>query len=67
VQLNDTVTCGDQLMKPKHATDLLNYSSIDVRNVTTPRKVDMDFRTTSAAGTAMVKRLRFYGLPLDAQ
>jgi hypothetical protein len=54
-------------MKPKHTTDLLNYSSIDVRNLTTPRKVDMDFRTTNAAGTATVKRLRFYGLPLDQQ
>jgi len=69
VQLNDDPSCisGQQLMKPKHATDLLNYSSIDVRNLTTPRKVDMDFRTTNAAGTAKVRRLRFYGLPLDAQ
>jgi len=69
VQLNDNASyiCGQQLMKPKDATDLLNYSSIDIRNLTTPRKVDMDYRTTNAAGTAMVKRLRFYGLPLDAQ
>lgn len=67
VQLNNSATCGDQLMKPKHATDLLNYSSIDIRNLTTPRTVDMDYRTTNAAGTAKVKRLRFYGLPLDGQ
>jgi len=67
VQLNDSHTSGQQLMKPKHSTDLLNYSSIDVCNLTTPRKVDMDFRTTNAAGTAKVKRLRFYGLPLDQQ
>jgi Zn-dependent metalloprotease len=67
VQLNDTTTCAQQLMKPKHATDLLNFSSIDVRNLTTPRRVDMDYRTTNAAGTAKVRRNRFYGLPLDAQ
>ena len=67
VQLNDTFTSGQQLMKPKHSSDLLNYSSIDVRNLTTPRKVDMDFRTTNVGGTAKVRRLRFYGLPLDAQ
>jgi len=67
VQLNNGPICGQQLMRPKHTTDLLNYSSIDVRALTTTRKVDMDFRTTNAAGTAMVKRLRFYGLPLDAQ
>jgi len=67
VQLNNTSTCGDQLMKPKDVTDLLNYSSIDIRNLTTPRTVDMDWRTTNSAGTAKVKRLRFYGLPLDAQ
>jgi len=67
VQLNNSATCGDQLMRPKHATDLLNYSSIDIRSLTTPRTVDMDWRTTNAAGTAKVKRLRFYGLPLDAQ
>jgi hypothetical protein len=67
VQLNDGATCGQQLMRPKDVTDLLNYSSIDIRNLTTPRKVDMDWRTTNAAGTAKVKRLRFYGLPLDAQ
>jgi len=69
VQLESTATytCGDQLMRPKDVTDLLNYSSIDVRNLTTPRKVDMDFRTTNAAGTAKVRRLRFYGLPLDQQ
>jgi len=66
VQLNDSTTCGRQLMKPKDVTDLLNYSSIDVQNLTTPRKVDMDYRTTNAEGTAKVKRLRFYGLPLDA-
>jgi len=65
VQLNDGPICGQQLMKPKHSTDLLNYSSIDIRNLTTPRKVDMDWRTTNAAGTAKVRRLRFYGLPLD--
>jgi hypothetical protein len=67
VQLNNSATCGDQLMRPKDATDLLNFSSIDVRNLTTARMVDMDWRTTNAAGTAKVKRLRFYGLPLDAQ
>jgi len=65
VQLNDVATCGDQIMRPKDISDLLNYSSIDVRNLTTPRKVDMDYRTTNAGGTAKVKRLRFYGLPLD--
>jgi len=67
VQLNNTSTCGDQLMKPKDVSDLLNYSSIDVRSLTTSRTVDMDWRTTNSAGTAKVKRLRFYGLPLDAQ
>jgi len=67
VQLNDSSICGQQLMKPKDATDLLNYSSIDVRSLTAPRKVDMDFRTTNVGGTAKVRRLRFYGLPLDAQ
>jgi len=67
VQLNDSAVCGDQLMRPKHTTDLLNYSSIDIRALTTPRKVDMDYRTTNSAGIAMVKRMRFYGLPLDAQ
>jgi len=67
VQLNNAATCAQQLMKPKDSTDLLNFSSIDIRNLTTPRQVDMDFRTTSVAGTAKVRRLRFYGLPLDAQ
>jgi len=67
VQLNDSVICGQQLMKPKDIMDLLNYSSIDIRSLTTPRMVDMDFRTTNLSGTAKVKRLRFYGLPLDAQ
>jgi len=67
VQLNDTYICGQQLMKMKDLTDLLNYSSIDVRSLTTPRQVDMDWRTTDSSGTAIVKRLRFYGLPLDAQ
>jgi len=67
VQLNNTYTCGDQLMRPKDVTDLLNYSSIDIRSLTTPRTVDMDWRTTNSSGTAKVKRLRFYGLPLDAQ
>jgi len=67
VQLNNSADCGDQLMRPKATTDLLNFSSIDVRNLTTPRMVDMDWRTTNSAGTAKVKRLRFYGLPLDAQ
>jgi len=65
VQLNNGPICGQQLMRPKDATDLLNFSSIDIRSLTTPRTVDMDYRTTNAAGTAMVKRLRFYGLPLD--
>jgi len=65
VQLNNTTDSGDQLMRPKDVTDLLNYSSIDVRYLTTPRTVDMDYKTTNAAGTATVKRLRFYGLPLD--
>jgi len=67
VQLNNSVTCADQIMKPKAANDLLNFSSIDIRALTTPRQVDMDYRTTNAAGTAKVRRLRFYGLPLDAQ
>lgn len=67
VQFNNAATCGDQLMRVKSTTDLLNFSSIDVRYVTTPRTVDMDWRTTNATGTAKVKRLRFYGLPLDAQ
>ena len=67
VQLNNTSTCGQQLMKPKNATDLLNFSSIDIRNLTSPRMVDMDWRTTNAGGTAQVRRMRFYGLPLDAQ
>jgi len=67
VQLNNSVTCADQIMRPKDASDLLNFSSIDIRALTTPRQVDMDYRTTNAAGTATVKRLRFYGLPLDAQ
>jgi len=69
-QINDSPAgiCGRQLMKPKDVSDLLNFSSIDVRNLTaSPRKMDMDFRTTSGTGTAKVKRLRFYGLPLDAQ
>jgi len=68
VQLNDAAVCGQQLMKPKDVTDLLNYSSIDVRALAaSPRKVDMDFRTSVSTGTAKVRRLRFYGLPLDAQ
>jgi len=67
VQLNNSVTCGDQLMKPRSATDLLNYSSVDIRSLTSSRMVDMDWRTTGAAGNAKMKRLRFYGLPLDAQ
>jgi hypothetical protein len=69
VQLNDdsACLCGMQLMRPKDVTDLLNYSSIDVRNLNVaPRQIDMDWRTTNAAGTAKVRRLRFYGLPLDA-
>jgi hypothetical protein len=71
-QLNDNPAyiCAQQLMRPKDVTDLLNFSSIDVRKLTAPRQVDMDFRTTrttSSAGNAKVKRLRFYGLPLDAQ
>jgi len=66
-QLNDTSICGQQLMKPRDVSDLLNYSSIDVRNLSTPRKVDMDWRTTNSGGMAKVKRLRFYGLPLDQQ
>jgi len=66
-QFNNTATCGQQLMRPKDASDLLNYSSIDIRSLTTPRTVDMDWRTTNAIGNAKVKRLRFYGLPLDAQ
>jgi len=66
VAFNSGTTCAQQLMRMKNTTDLLNFSSIDVRNVTTPRTVEMDVRTTNAAGTAMVKRLRFYGLPLDA-
>jgi len=68
-QFNDNASyiCGQQLMKLKNVWDLLNYSSIDVRSLTTPRKVDMDFRTTNTTGTAKVKRLRFYGLPLDGQ
>jgi len=65
VQLNNSVTCADQKMRPKAANDLLNFSSIDIRALTTPRQVDMDFRTTNVAGTAKVRRLRFYGLPLD--
>jgi len=67
VQLNNGADCGDQLMRPKATSDLLNFSSIDARNLTTPRTIDMDFKTTNAAGTAKVKRLRFYGLPLDGQ
>jgi len=69
-QLNDSDICAQQLMRPKDVTDLLNFSSIDVRRLTAPSQVDMDFRTTtttSSAGTAKVKRVRFYGLPLDAQ
>jgi hypothetical protein len=65
-QMNDSLTCGSQLMKPKHVTDLLNYSSIDVRgNLTAAPRLDMDWRTTNSAGVAKVKRLRFYALPLD--
>jgi len=67
VQLNNSADCGDQLMRPKATTDLLNFSSIDIRSLAASRTVDMDWRTTNAAGTAKVKRLRFYGLPLDAQ
>jgi len=68
VQLNNTTpNCADQLMKPKAANDLLNFSSIGIYDLTTPRQVDMDFRTSNAAGTAKVRRNRFYGLPLDAQ
>jgi len=67
VQANNASTCGQQLMKPKHPTDLLNFSSIDVLGLTSPHTVDMDWRTTAVSGTAKVKRLRFYGLPLDAQ
>jgi Zn-dependent metalloprotease len=65
VRLNNSVTCADQTMKPKNATDLLNFSSMDVRSLTTSRVVDMDFRTSNVAGTAKVRRNRFYGLPLD--
>jgi hypothetical protein len=66
VMVNDSGTCGLQWMRPKAVTDLLNYSSIDVRRLTSPRKVSMAF-LANGGGTAMVKRLRFYGLPLDAQ
>jgi len=69
VQTNDDLSaiCGQQLMRPKDSSDLLNYSSIDVRSLgVAPRQVDMDWRTTDPAGTAKVRRLRFYGLPLDA-
>jgi len=67
VMLNDNpgTVDGSQVMRPKHTTDLLNFSSIDIQPLTTDRQVDMDYRTSNAAGTAMVKRLRFYGLPLD--
>lgn len=65
VQLNDSTMDAQQLRRPKVASDYLNFTSIDVRNITTSRRVDMDYRTTNAAGTAKIRYARSYQLPLD--
>jgi len=68
-QLRDTYTMGDQRMQPKHATDLLNFASMDMR-MSVPgynNHVDMDYCTSGSSGTAKVRRLRAYELPLAAR
>jgi hypothetical protein len=39
--------------------------SIDVRNLTTPRKVDVDYRSENASATAKIRYVRFTALSLD--
>jgi len=63
--LNSSTVEAQELRRPASASDYLNFTSVDVRNITTSRTVEIDYRTTNAAGTAKISYARLYQLPLD--
>jgi len=63
--LNSSIVCGQSLRQPKATSDYLNFTAINVQNITTSRTHETDFRTTNASGTAKIKYARLYELPLD--
>jgi hypothetical protein len=57
---------GQPLRRPKDTTDYMNAGSIDVRSLAAgTRLVDIDYRSSNAAGTAKIRYASFYALPLD--
>jgi hypothetical protein len=65
VHLNDATVLAQPLLEPDDTTDYMNFVSVDVRNLTTPRKVDVDYRSENASMTAKIRYVRFAGLSLD--
>jgi len=65
VQFNNSITNVQQMRQPKNTSDYLSFNCVDVRSITTPRTVDIDYRSSSASGTARIKFARSYQMPLD--
>ena len=63
--LNDATVLAQPFREPDDTTDYMNFVSVDVRSLTTPRKVDIDYRSESASATAKIRYVRFVSLSLD--
>jgi hypothetical protein len=64
-QLNDATVLAQPFVEPDDTTDYMNFVSVDVRNLTTPRKVDVDYRSENASMTAKIRTVRVICLSLD--
>jgi len=65
VQIDDATVSNESGRRPVNTTDYMNAGGIDLRNLAAgTRKVDVDFKTNGAGGTAKVKNVHFVALPL---
>ena len=63
--MDDTTTLGQPLRRPKDTTDYMNVGCMDVRNLAAgTRFVDVDYRSSSASGTAKIRYVHLVALPL---
>jgi hypothetical protein len=66
VQIDDATVSNESGRRPVNTTDYLNAGGIDVRSLATgTRRVDVDFRSSGAGGTAKVKNVHFVAIPLE--
>ena len=65
-QLDNATTEANPLLTTQAAANYMNSGCIDVRNLATgTRTVDVDYRSSSASGTAKIRNVRLIAVPLQ--